>query len=192
MRLRVVASIVVVVLAVTVGGLVSSPARADNGSSDWGSSGLGSSDLLSPTSLFLWQSPPTRYIVVLGAKMGTFGQTPTILNERLDTGAALARSHPFNRVIVSGGDTWWLPVSEAQFMNLGLMRRGVPMWQMINEGRSTDTVENATYTVAMLKAMGATGALIVTNAFHMPRAMGDFRAAAAKQHAALQFQPSYA
>ncbi len=88
MRLRVVASIVVVVLAVTVGGLVSSPARADNGSSDWGSSGLGSSDLLSPTSLFLWQSPPTRYIVVLGAKMGTFGQTPTILNERLDTGAA--------------------------------------------------------------------------------------------------------
>ncbi|RPA65618.1 YdcF family protein [Gordonia oryzae] len=40
---------------------------------------------------------------------------------------------------------------------------------------STDTVENATYTVAMLKAMGATGALIVTNAFHMPRAIGDFR-----------------
>ncbi len=185
------ASIVAVVLAVIVGGLVSSPARADNGSSDWGSSGLGSSDPLSPTSLFLGQSPPTRYIV-LGAKMGTFGQTPTILNERLDTGAALARSHPFNRVIVSGGDTWWLPVSEAQFMNLGLMRRGVPMWQTVNEGRSTDTVENATYTVAMLKAMGATGALIVTNAFHMPRAMGDFRAVAAKQHAALQFQPSYA
>lgn len=188
MRLRVLVVAVALVLATAVGGTVSTaPARADNGSLD-----LGSSDLLSPNSLFLWQAPPSRYIVILGAKMGTFGQTPAILAQRLNVGAALARSHPFNRVIVSGGNTWWLPVSEAQFMNLGLMQRGVPIWQMVNEGRSQSTVQNASYTVGMLKAMGATGALIVTNGFHMPRAMADFRAAAKKANVNLTFKAAYA
>lgn len=158
MRLRVMASIVAVVLAVTVGGLVSSPARADNGSSDWGSSGLGSSDLLSPTSLFLWQSPPTRYIVVLGAKMGTFGQTPTILNERLDTGAALARSHPFNRVIVSGGDTWWLPVSEAQFMHRHV---SVERAKAIRRGVNELCLELRPYADVLVDAFGIPENLLV-------------------------------
>ncbi len=162
------------------------------GSSDFGSVDFGSSDFGTPNSMFLWQSPPTRYIVVLGAKMGTLGQTPDILNRRLDVAARLAKQHPFNRVIVSGGDTWWLPVSEAQFMNLGLIRRGIPVWQMVNEGRATSTVQNALYTVGMLRGMGASGALIVTNGFHMPRALKNFRDAARKQHVRLEFRPAYA
>ncbi|AZG48006.1 YdcF family protein [Gordonia insulae] len=185
MRVRIAALMIALVTVLSVA--VAAPARADTGSL-----GAGSSDLLSPNSVFLWQSPPTRYIVVLGAKMGTFGQTPAILERRMNVAANLALSHPFNRMIVSGGNTWWLPVSEAQFMNVGLIRRGVPMWQMVNEGASTSTVANATNTVAMLKHMGATGALIVTNGFHMPRAMQDFRAAAGKQHARLTFQAAYA
>ncbi|MDL9945151.1 YdcF family protein [Gordonia sp. ABSL11-1] len=185
MRIRVAALVIALLTALSVA--VAAPARADTGSL-----GAGSADLLSPNSLFLWQSPPQRYIVVLGAKMGTFGQTPQILQRRLDVGAHLAKTHPFNRMIVSGGNTWWLPVSEAQFMNVGLIRRGVPMWQMVNEGASTNTVQNASNTVAMLKAMGASGALIVTNGFHMPRAMKDFRDAAGKQHARLTFQAAYA
>ncbi|GAC67997.1 hypothetical protein GS4_11_02680 [Gordonia soli NBRC 108243] len=175
---------------VVVGAGVASPANADTGST--GSLGGGSSDLLTPNSQFLWQNPLGHYIVILGAKMGTFGQTPDVLARRLDVGAGLARSHPVNRVIVSGGNTWWLPVPEAQFMNIGLMRRGVPFWQMVNEAGSTSTVQNATNTVRMLKAMGASGAIIVTNGFHMPRAMNDFRAAAAKQHARLDLRTAYA
>ena len=174
------------------------PAHADVGSSgsgslDFGSVELGTvPELISPNSVFLWQSPPTRYIVVLGAKMGTFAETPQILTQRMNAAATLAKQHPFNRVIVSGGDTWWLPVSEAQFMNIGLIKRGVPMWQMLNENASTSTVQNAEFTVRMLKGLGATGALIVTNGFHMPRAMQNFRDAAAKQHARLIFQAAYA
>lgn len=187
MRIRI---LVVLAALVAALGLVAAPARADNGSMDLGSAG--SSDLLSPNSLFLWQNPGQRYIVVLGAKMGTFGQTPGILDQRMNAAARLALSHPFNRMIVSGGNTWWLPVSEAQFMNLGLLQRGVPVWQMVNEGRSLSTVQNATYTVGMLKAMGASGALIVTNGFHMPRALQDFRDAARKQGARLEFRPAYA
>ncbi|WLP92218.1 YdcF family protein [Gordonia sp. NB41Y] len=189
MRLRVIVVALAIVAALATS--LAAPARAAP-EPRAAAGDLGSSELFSRESLFLWQSPPTRYIVVLGAKMGTFGQTPDILSARLDTAAQLARSHPFNRMIVSGGNTWWLPVSEAQFMNLGLIKRRVPVWQMVNEGRSTSTVQNASYTVGMLKAMGATGALIVTNGFHMPRALKDFRDAAAKQGARLTFQPAYA
>ena len=159
------------------------------GSMDFGSSG---SDLLGQAGLFLWQNPAGRYIVVLGAKMGTFGQTPEILDQRLSATARLGRTHPFNRIIVSGGDTWWLPVSEAQFMNVGLLQRGIPVWQMINEAQSTSTVQNATNTVRMLKAMGADGAVIVTNGFHMQRAIKNFRDAARTQQARIQFLPAYA
>ncbi len=159
------------------------------GSLDLGSSGTG---MFSPASIFLWQNPGARYIVVLGAKMGTFGQTPAILDRRLNVAAQLGRTHPFNRIVVSGGDTWWLPVSEAQFMNIGLIKRGIPVWQMVNEAQSTSTVANATNTVRMLKAMGADGAVIVTNGFHMQRAMKNFRDAARTQHARIQFLPAYA
>ena len=61
-----------------------------------------------------------------GAKVGTLGQTPEILDQRLSKAAALGRTHPFNRIIASGGGTWWLPVSEAQFMNVGLIQRRDP------------------------------------------------------------------
>lgn len=161
-------------------------------STDFGSVDLGSSELGTPNSNFLWQSPGTRYIVVLGAKFGVLGQTPDVLKRRLNVAANLGKKHPFNRIIVSGGDTHWLPVTEAQFMNLGLIRRGIPMWQMVNEGRSTSTVQNAHYTVGMLKAMGANGAIIVTNGFHMERAMKNFRDAARNQHARIEFRPAYA
>ena len=161
-------------------------------STDFGSVDLGSSELGTPNSNFLWQSPGTRYIVVLGAKFGVLGQTPDVLKRRLDVAANLGKKHPFNRMIVSGGDTHWLPVTEAQFMNLGLIRRGIPPWQMVNEVASTSTVQNAQNTVAMLKRMGGTGALIVTNGFHMERAMKNFRDAAKAQNARLTFRPAYA
>ncbi|MFM9379223.1 YdcF family protein [Gordonia sp. VNK21] len=146
----------------------------------------------STVSSFLWGDVTRRYIVVLGARPEPNGQLPGVLQQRLDRAAGLARRHPVNRVVVSGGATWWLPVTEAQFMNVGLLRRGVPVWQMVNEDRSTSTVENAQNTVGMLAGMGASGAVVVTNQFHMKRALKNFRDAAGRQHADLTFRPAYA
>ena len=67
-----------------------------------------------------------------------------------------------------------------------------PLRQMVNEGKSTSTVQNAENTVRMLKRMGATGAVIVTNDFHMDRALKNFRDAAKAQGARLVFRPAYA
>ncbi|MFT4201087.1 YdcF family protein [Gordonia sp. (in: high G+C Gram-positive bacteria)] len=196
MRLRLMFSAALIAVATLVSGLLGATAAqaapagpGSSGSMDFGSTG---NDAFGPAGTFLWQNPAGRYIVVLGAKPGTFGQTPAILNQRLHRAAALGRTHPFNRIIVSGGETWWLPVSEAQFMNVGLLQRGIPPHQMVNEGRSRSTVQNAAFTVRMLKAMGADGAVIVTNGFHMKRAMANFRSAAKAQHARLRFVAAYA
>ncbi|MFT3899843.1 MAG: YdcF family protein [Gordonia sp. (in: high G+C Gram-positive bacteria)] len=195
MRLRLVFSAALLAVATMLTGLVGTSAHAapagpgSSGSMDFGSSG---NDAFGRAGTFLWQNPAGRYIVVLGAKQGTYGQTPAILNRRLSKAAALGRTHPFNRIIVSGGETWWLPVSEAQFMNVGLIQRGIPPHQMVNEGKSRSTVQNAAFTVKMLKRMGADGAVIVTNGFHMKRAIGNFRSAAKAQRARLTFVPAYA
>ncbi|MCR8896810.1 YdcF family protein [Gordonia sp. GONU] len=200
MRLRRTMSAIAVTAAVATAG-VAVTTTGDQGTAkiesaatslDFGSVDFGSSELGTPNSVFLWESPPTRYIVVLGAKFGQFGQTPQIMTQRLNVAANLAKKHPFNRIIASGGDTHWLPIAEAQFMNIGLIRRGIPPWQMVNEVASTSTVQNAQNTVAMLKRMGGTGALIVTNGFHMERAMKNFRDAARAQGARLVFRPAYA
>ncbi|WP_074851193.1 YdcF family protein [Gordonia westfalica] len=200
MRLRRMMSAIAVTAAVTTAGVAvatsgdTSTAKIESAATslDFGSVDFGSSELGTPNSVFLWENPGARYIVVLGAKFGQLGQTPQIMTQRLNVAAKLAKQHPFNRIIVSGGDTHWLPISEAQFMNVGLIRRGIPVWQMVNEGASTSTVQNAQNTVRMLKGMGASGALIVTNGFHMERAMKNFRDAAKAQGARLTFRPAYA
>lgn len=159
---------------------------------------LGSAEIGTPeqrstrASRYLFADPADRYIVVLGAKIGTLGRFPDILLKRLDLAARLSRQNPLSKVVVTGGDTWWLPVSEAQFMNVGMIRRGVPPWRMLNEDKATSTVQNADYTVQLLKKRKATGAVIVTNDFHMDRALKNFRDAAKTQKADMSFIPAYA
>lgn len=45
------------------------------------------------------------------------------------------------------------------------------------EGRSADTWQNATFSAELLRAAGVTRVLLVSNAFHLPRAASSFRAA---------------
>ncbi|EGD53515.1 YdcF family protein [Gordonia neofelifaecis] len=141
---------------------------------------------------FLAANPPGRYIVVLGARMETLGNPPKILAQRLDRAASLARANPFNRIIVTGGNSWWLPVPEAMFMHAQLAQRGVTPLKVIEEPTAMSTVENAQRTVAMLKGLNASGAVIVTNDFHMKRALDNFRDEAKRQNTRLTFVPSYA
>ena len=97
LRLRSAAVLLALTTALAGGAVAAAPAHADINA---GSVDLGSSDLLSANSVFLWQSPPTRYIVVLGAKQGVLGQPPAILQQRMNVGARLARTHPFNLSLI--------------------------------------------------------------------------------------------
>lgn len=181
-----------------LGGLVDLVIGSSGESTGSADGTLGSVEIGTPeqrstrASRYLFADPADRYIVVLGAKIGTLGRFPDILLKRLDLAARLSRQNPLSKVVVTGGDTWWLPVSEAQFMNVGMIRRGVPPWRMLNEDKATSTVQNADYTVQLLKKRKATGAVIVTNDFHMDRALKNFRDAAKTQKADMTFIPAYA
>jgi uncharacterized SAM-binding protein YcdF (DUF218 family) len=52
----------------------------------------------------------------------------------------------------------------------------VPESQMLFENRSRNTFENAAFTKELVKPRPGEDWLLVTSAYHMPRAMGIFRA----------------
>ncbi|WP_433612135.1 YdcF family protein [Prescottella agglutinans] len=126
---------------------------------------------------YLTGDPASRYIVVLGARLNADGLLPGVLNARLDAAAAIARLHPQNKVIVSGGPTQALPYTEAQAMLVGLTLRGVNPANIILENDSHSTVENARNTTQILAGAGADGAVLVSSASHIDRALANFQSA---------------
>lgn len=60
-------------------------------------------------------------------------------------------------------------------------------WQ---EGRSRDTRENAQDSVALMKQQGVRRLLLVTHAFHMPRAVRAFEAEIQRQQAPIELLPA--
>ena len=79
--------------------------------------------------------------------------------------------------IVSGGELGGGLRTEADYDAEELIALGVPKEQVIIEPKANNTRENATESKKLLDAMGAKKVLLVTSAFHVPRAVGCFRAA---------------
>jgi uncharacterized SAM-binding protein YcdF (DUF218 family) len=99
---------------------------------------------------------------------------------RMTTALALARRYLEARVVFTGGSDAVLlraPVSEAE-MAQGLFRdASLPDSRVVYEGQSRNTRENALFTARLVKPQPGERWLLVTSAFHMPRAVGTFRAA---------------
>ena len=79
--------------------------------------------------------------------------------------------------IVSGGQLGGELRTEADYLAEELIALGVPKEQVIIEPKANNTRENATESKRLLEALGAKKVLLVTSAFHVPRAAGCFRAA---------------
>ena len=111
-------------------------------------------------------------VVILGARLDPWCTPPGVLNERMDRAASFLRVHPFNPVIVTGGQTIPGCVSEAAATEAGLRLRGVinPIYQ---ENRSGSTVENAR-NVANIRPERRM--VLVSSADHLPRAKSNFAA----------------
>lgn len=110
------------------------------------------------------------------------------LNESAERFAAfldLAQRYPDARLVVTGGalSQFGRPLPEAELTAALLERLGVPRTRLLIEPRSRTTAENAREVAALIETPPGKRWLLVTSAWHMPRAIGSFR------HAGLTVTP---
>mgnify|MGYP000302136884 CR=1 FL=1 len=143
--------------------------------------------ILNPLERFYPANPqieqPTG-ILVLGGAEGAAPEHATDMaqvnhaGDRLIATMHLARQFPDALVIYSGGKVAITPVAQGTFeVGPDILRQlGLPEDRLIVEGRSRTTAENAVQSRAFAPdAMGTW--VLVTSAYHMPRALGSFCAA---------------
>src|SRR5271169_265162 len=124
-------------------------------------------------------------IVVLGGAINadvSLARGSVALNdaaERITATAELARRYPDARIIFAGGSGALVgdeepeaPTAVAELEALGVARERVTA-----EEQSRNTLENAVFSRLLADPKPGERWLLVTSAYHMPRAMGVFRAA---------------
>ena len=109
------------------------------------------------------------YIIVLGAQVLKTGPSRS-LKSRLDSAAAYLKENPNTICIVSGGQGFNEPDSEARVMKDYLVDTGIPQERILTEDRSVNTAQNLAFSKRLLKA-GEHRIGIVTNDFHLYRAL---------------------
>jgi len=100
--------------------------------------------------------------------------------ERITEAAALARDYPKAKIVYSGGASEIL-----RGPTIGADAAAITLRDLIADGgdrlllerKARNTWENAVYTKALVKPKPGERWLLVTSAWHMPRAMGAFRKA---------------
>lgn len=132
--------------------------------------------------------PPTGFIILGGAEdrlVGAARGAPALneAGERMVEAAILARRYPEAKIAFSGGDAGILyqTGNEAEGAETLLTALGVSQDRLILEAKSRDTYENAAFLKEELTRQSELGPgkrwLLITSAYHMPRAMGAFRKA---------------
>ncbi|MBQ6646552.1 MAG: YdcF family protein [Clostridia bacterium] len=110
------------------------------------------------------------YVIVLGAKVnGT--QPGGALRNRIQVSYEYWRENPETLIIASGGQGADEGISEAQCIYNGLTARGVPPEAILLEEKSTSTAENLAYSMALISDAENKRIGIVTNNFHLYRAL---------------------
>ncbi len=128
---------------------------------------------------------PVDGIILLGGSVEASDSTARqaiVANESaervLDT-IQLARRYPNARILISGGGgtVFGDGAAEAPIIAEYFRSIGIDPARMLVEDRSRTTAENATFSHELAKPRDGERWLLVTSAWHMPRAVGVFRQA---------------
>ena len=127
----------------------------------------------------VWRQAPTDHVVGI-ILLGGFHLDIRVaregfdirsgMSERVMETVRLSKLYPEAKILYSGGGT------EAHSGKNILVRLGVERERIIIEDRSRNTAENARLSKIIAAPKRSEKWLLVTSAFHMPRAMGAFRA----------------
>jgi uncharacterized SAM-binding protein YcdF (DUF218 family) len=121
-------------------------------------------------------------IIVLGGAISptlTHAYTKPQLGEdaeRLTELIALARQYPQAKVIYSGGSGVLTgePIPETEATRRFLVGQGFAASRVVFESESRNTYENAVYSRRLARPRAGERWVLITSAFHMPRAYGTF------------------
>jgi uncharacterized SAM-binding protein YcdF (DUF218 family) len=123
-------------------------------------------------------------IIILGgavepALSRSYGET--VFNSavtRVLAGVALARRYPDAKIALVSGEGSFFPIgfSEARATLSFVVEEGIAPSRIILEERSRSTHENAVYTKEMIRPASGETWILVTSAYHMPRAIACFEA----------------
>lgn len=124
---------------------------------------------------------PADVAIVLGGAL----RPPNHLNPYPDLAEAsdrvlhayrIVKAGRVRKILLSGGNLFGGPgVSEAETMAEVLMSLGIDREAILIEGESRNTHENAVASFKIWRREGFSSGLLVTSAFHMPRALAVFR-----------------
>jgi len=97
--------------------------------------------------------------------------------DRIVAAAELARKYPGARILFTGGSASLISneAKEADFAAEIFEALGIDKTRLILERRSRNTYENAAFSSALAAPKPGERWLLVTSAYHMPRAVGLFR-----------------
>ena len=98
-------------------------------------------------------------------------------SERIVAAVELYRRYPNIHIVFSGGsaDVVLSGTSESEFAGKFLEQFGIPQAHVDLERRSRNTRENAVNSMKLIKPKPGERWLLITSAYHMPRAIGLFR-----------------
>lgn len=108
------------------------------------------------------------YIIVLGAQVRADGPS-VVLKHRLNRSLTYMHENPKTICIVSGGQGYNEPFSEAEGMARYLEEHGISVERIVKENQSKTTEQNISYSMNYINRGSTIG--LVTNNFHMFRAL---------------------
>jgi uncharacterized SAM-binding protein YcdF (DUF218 family) len=119
-------------------------------------------------------SEPIDAVIVLGAPPLGPGVPGPAIERRVAQGVAVFMNRDAAYLVLSGGLVG-PPPAEAEIMRALAVARGVPEARILVEDQAKNTFENALYTGLIIRQRCWRRVVVVTDAFHMPRALYVYR-----------------
>lgn len=118
---------------------------------------------------------PPRYdaAIVLGAMVHPDGRPSAAMTRRVARACGLVRDGMVGQLLMSGGPVAH-PIPEAHVMRGLALKEGLEPGRLLVEDRSRNTIENARLSAPLVAAEGWRSLLMVTDAYHVPRALYVF------------------
>lgn len=123
---------------------------------------------------------PAAAIVVLGGDDN---------GERVNEAVQLYWNGYADKLLMSGGPLAW-KLTSAEWMKRQALIMGVPARAVILEDRSESTLENALYSLAILKRLGVRSVILVTSPNHSRRAKNVFQKVFSKENIKVMSYPA--